>query len=151
LLTAKHKLEEPMNRLLFVPLLAALTAAPAWADPGARPALELAPAPQSDAFRDLIEVHSERSPVAVIARDALYGGLAGLAIGGGVALLSGGDNVGRDLAIGAGAGLIVGAIFGAVDAASADRYMAVADSSARERAFRSQNVQSTSLGYGLKF
>ncbi|HYZ87686.1 MAG TPA: hypothetical protein VE620_00175 [Myxococcales bacterium] len=140
-----------MNRLLLVPLLAALLAAPAWADPGARPASELAPAPRSDALHDLIEVHSDRNPVAVIARDALYGGAAGLLIGGGVALLSGGDNVGRDLAIGAGAGLIVGAIFGAVDAASADRYMAVADSSAREQSFRSQSVHSTSVGYGLKF
>jgi hypothetical protein len=151
LLAEKHTLEAPMNRLLFVPLLAALIAAPAWADPGVRSASEAAPAPQRDAFRDLVEVHSERSPVAVIARDALYGGLAGLAIGGGVALLNGGDNIGRDLAIGAGAGLIVGAIFGAVDAASADRYMAVADSSARERTFRSQNVHSQSFGYGLKF
>jgi hypothetical protein len=151
LLTAKHNLEAPMNRLLFVPLLAALLAAPASASSGARVPPELTPAPQSDAFRDLVEVHSERSPVAVIARDALYGGLAGLAIGGGVALLNGGDNVGRDLAIGAGAGLIVGAIFGAVDAASADRYMAVADSAARERDFRSQNVRSKSLGYGVNF
>jgi hypothetical protein len=140
-----------MNKLLFVPLLAALVAAPAWAGTGVRAASEMAPAPQSDAFRDLVEVHSERSPIAVIARDALYGGLAGLAIGGGVALLNGGDNVGRDLAIGAGAGLIVGAIFGAVDAVSADRYMAVADSAARERDVRSQNVHTQSLGYGLKF
>ena len=140
-----------MKRLLFVPLLAAFLAAPAWAGTGVRAAPELAPVGQSDAFRDLVEVHSERSPVAVIARDALYGGLAGLAIGGGVALLNGGDNIGRDLAIGAGAGLIVGAIFGAVDAASADRYMAVADSAARDRDFRSQSVRSTSLGYGLNF
>ena len=84
-----------MNKLLFVPLLAILVAAPAWA--------------------------------------------------------GGGDNVGRDLAIGAGAGLIVGAIFGAVDAASADRYMAIADSTARERDVRSQNQRSAGLGYGMKF
>jgi len=140
-----------MNKLLFVPLLAILVAAPAWAGDSRRWTAELAPAPQSDAFRELIEARSERSPIAVIARDALYGGLAGLEIGGGVALLNGGDNVGRDLAIGAGAGLIVGAIFGAVDAASADRYMAIADSTARERDVRSQNQRSAGLGYGMKF
>ena len=112
---------------------------------------ENAAAPQSDAFRDLVEVQTTRSPVAVIARDALYGGIAGLAVGAGVALLNGGDNWGRDLAIGAGAGLIVGAIFGAVDAASADRYMAVADSSARTNEWKSQKVHDAAFGYGMKF
>ena len=63
-----------------------------------------------------------RSAGVIVATDALYGGLAGLAIGGGVALLSNDGNWGRDLAIGAGAGLLIGGIFGAVDAvASADR------------------------------
>jgi hypothetical protein len=145
------KPEASMHNLLFVPLLAALVAAPAWAGTSTRAASELAPAPKAEGFRELVEVQSSRSPVAVIARDALYGGIAGLAIGAGVALLNGGDNVGRDLAIGAGAGLIVGAIFGAVDAASADRYMAVADSTARERDVRSQNLRSGSVGYGMKF
>ena len=88
-----------MNKLLFVPLLAILVAAPAWAGDSRRWTAELAPAPQSDAFRDLI----------------------------------------------------VGAIFGAVDAASADRYMAIADSTARERDVRSQNQRSAGLGYGMKF
>jgi hypothetical protein len=69
----------------------------------------------------LIEVHGHRSAGAVIATDALYGGLAGLAIGGGVALITNDSNWGRDLAVGAGIGLIAGAIFGAVDAASYDR------------------------------
>lgn len=71
---------------------------------------------------DIVEVNGRRNAGSVIASDALYGGIAGLAIGGGVALLNGGDNWGRDLAIGAGAGLIIGGIFGAVDVAtSADR------------------------------
>jgi hypothetical protein len=71
---------------------------------------------------EVAEVQTRRSAAAIIAQDALYGGIAGLAIGAGVALLSGGDNWGRDLAIGAGAGLLAGGIFGAVDAASnADR------------------------------
>jgi hypothetical protein len=43
---------------------------------------------------------------------ALYGGLAGALIGGGVALIEN-DNWGRDIAIGAGAGILVGAVLGA--------------------------------------
>jgi hypothetical protein len=66
----------------------------------------------------LVEVRAHRSPGAVIATDALYGGLAGLAIGGGVALITNDGNWGRDLAIGAGIGLVAGGVFGAVDAAS---------------------------------
>ena len=66
----------------------------------------------------LIEVQSRRSVASVIATDALYGGLVGLAIGAGVGLLQNDGNWGRDLAIGAGAGLIVGGLFGAVDVVS---------------------------------
>ena len=139
-----------MTKLLFAPLLAALVAAPAWAGSGTR-VTELAPVQQSDAFRDLVEVQATRNPAAVIARDALYGGIAGLAVGGGIALLNSGDNWQRDLMIGAGAGLLVGAIFGAVDAASADRYMAVADSAPRMRDLKSQDDRSAGLGYGMKF
>ncbi len=139
-----------MKKLLFAPLLAALVAAPAFAGTGTR-TTELAPAQQSDAFRQVVEVQATRNPAAVIARDALYGGLAGLAVGGGIALLNNGDNWQRDLMIGAGAGLLVGAIFGAVDAASADRYMAVADSAPRTRDVRSQSARSAGLGYGMKF
>ena len=139
-----------MNKLLFAPLLAALVAAPALAGTGTS-VPQVAPAPQSDAFREVVEVQTTRNPAAVIARDALYGGIAGLAIGGGIALLNNGDNWQRDLAIGAGAGLLAGAIFGAVDAATADRYMAVADSAPRIRDVRSQNARSAGLGYGVKF
>lgn len=139
-----------MKKLLLAPLLAALVAAPAWAGTGTR-ATEVAPAQQSDAFRQIVEVGATRNPAAVIARDALYGGIAGLAVGGGIALLNSGDNWGRDLMIGAGAGLLVGAIFGAVDAASADRYMAVADSAPRMRDLKSQDNRSAGLGYGMKF
>lgn len=137
-----------MKKLLFAPLLAALVAAPAWA--GSRTRMT-EPSPAPDAFREVVEVQATRNPAAVIARDALYGGIAGLAIGGGIALLNNGDNWQRDLAIGAGAGLLVGAVFGAVDAASADRYMAVADSSPRIRDVKSQASRSTGLGYGMKF
>ncbi|HTO97668.1 MAG TPA: hypothetical protein VMK66_11535 [Myxococcales bacterium] len=71
---------------------------------------------------EVVEVQAHRSPGAIIAQDALYGGLAGLAVGAGVALISSDGNWGRDLAIGAGVGLLVGGIYGAVDAATyADR------------------------------
>ena len=68
---------------------------------------------------EVVEVQTHRTPVAIIAQDALYGGLAGLAIGAGVALISNDGNWGRDLALGAGIGLLAGGIYGAVDAASA--------------------------------
>jgi hypothetical protein len=86
---------------------------------------------------EVVEVNTRRSVGAVVVQDALYGGLAGLAIGGGVALLNNGNDWARDLAIGAGAGLIVGGVFGAVDAAtSSDRYATpVADSDHRSRGF----------------
>ena len=78
--------------------------------------------PPTSSVTSVETVPTGRSAVAIVATDALYGGLAGLAIGGGVALLNNDGNWGRDLAVGAGAGLIIGGIFGAVDAAaSADR------------------------------
>jgi hypothetical protein len=77
--------------------------------------------PREKGLADVVELQTHRAPVAVIAQDALYGGVAGLAVGAGVALIEGG-NWGRDLAVGGGVGLLVGGIFGAVDAASmADR------------------------------
>jgi len=132
---------------LLVPMFCALIATPA-----------LAAAPQtqtrnekSDAFRaELVEVQTHRNPGAIIASDALYGGLAGLAIGAGVALIENDHNWGRDLAVGAGAGLLVGAAFGAVDAASADRRMSVADLAARDEVNRSQKHPAM-LGYRLGF
>ena len=101
---------------LLIPMFCALLATPALAA-GTRDQN------RTDAFRaEVVEVQTHRNPAAIIATDALYGGLAGLAIGGGVALLNNDGNWGRDLAVGAGAGLIIGGIFGAVDAAaSADR------------------------------
>lgn len=113
-----------MKKLLFAPFAALFLAFSANAAPIQTLTLHQ-PQVTSDnqGLQDgLIEVNTHRSAVSVIAQDALYGGLAGLAIGGGVALLSNDGNWGRDLAVGAGAGLIIGGVFGAVDAASmADR------------------------------
>jgi hypothetical protein len=111
-----------MKKLLLVPLAALLFAFSANASPIRTLTLQQSQAADKGLRADILEVHGHRSAVSIIATDALYGGIAGLAIGAGVALLSNDGNWGRDLAIGAGAGLIVGGIFGAVDAATmADR------------------------------
>ena len=57
-----------------------------------------------------------RAAGVIVATDALYGGLAGVAVGGGVALLNSGNNWQRDLMVGGGIGIIVGAAFGIYDA-----------------------------------
>jgi hypothetical protein len=135
-----------MKKLLLPPLLAALLATPALASEPRRDVhLDSA-----DGYRQVVEVHTHRNPAAVIATDALYGGIAGLAIGAGVALLENSHDWGRDLAIGAGVGLLVGAAFGAVDALTADRVMSGADRYARDRALDSQK-HPTMLGYRLAY
>ena len=129
----------------LIPMFCALLATPALAaGTQARP-------DRTDAFRaEVVEVQTHRNPAAIIAPDALYGGIAGLAIGAGVALLENDHNWQRDLSIGAGAGLLVGAAFGAVDAASADRTMSAADLAARDEVSRSQRHPGM-LGYRLGF
>jgi hypothetical protein len=51
---------------------------------------------------------------------ALYGGLAGALVGAGIALIEN-DNWGRDIAIGAGVGILAGAAFGAANVLGATR------------------------------
>jgi hypothetical protein len=112
-----------MSKSLFLaPFAAVLFASAAQATPLRTLTLRETPQTRDQLAAEVVEVQTHRSAGAVIAQDALYGGLAGLAIGAGVALISNDGNWGRDLAIGAGAGLIAGGIFGAVDAATmADR------------------------------
>ncbi len=105
-----------MKKFLIAPFAALFLAFSANAAP--IQTLTLQPQTEKGLQADVVEVQTHRSPGAVIAQDALYGGVAGLAIGAGVALLSNDGNWGRDLAVGAGAGLVIGGIFGAVDAAS---------------------------------
>jgi hypothetical protein len=107
-----------LSKLLVAPLAAALFATAAQASPLQTLRLREQPQTRDQLAAEVVEVTGHRSPGATIAQDALYGGIAGLAIGAGVALLSNDGNWGRDLAIGAGAGLIAGGIFGAIDAAS---------------------------------
>lgn len=131
--------------MLIAAALAACLAAPAMAAPSAqapRPLslqLQSGVVPPAPSGLSDLGSGSRRETAAIIATDALYGGVAGLAIGAGIALIEGGNNWGRDLSIGAGAGLLVGAVIGAVDAASQDRIAAV---DVRER--------STPLGPSLR-
>ncbi|HZX93427.1 MAG TPA: hypothetical protein VFE90_02850 [Myxococcales bacterium] len=112
-----------MSKNLFIaPFAAVLLASAAQATPLRTLTLRETPQTRDQLAAEVVEVQTHRNAGAVIATDALYGGLAGLAIGGGVALINNDSNWGRDLAIGAGVGLLAGGIFGAVDAATmADR------------------------------
>ncbi len=124
-----------MKKLLIAPFAALLMFA---GSAGAAPIQTLtlrhdAQVSGDQGLKDVVEVSAHRNIASVIATDALYGGIAGLAIGAGVALLEGSNNWGRDLSIGAGAGILIGGIFGAVDAARADRAYPVGES--RDRGF----------------
>ena len=107
-----------MKKLLFAPFAALFLAFSANAAPITSMTLQQPQQTHEQGLQDILTVQTHRNAGAVIAQDALYGGLAGLAIGGGVALLSNDGNWGRDLAVGAGAGLLIGGIFGAVDVAT---------------------------------
>ena len=68
---------------------------------------------------DVVETHPHRPAMVTIATDALYGGIAGVLVGGGIALIaSDSDHWARDLTVGAGAGLLVGGAVGVVEAVS---------------------------------
>jgi hypothetical protein len=58
------------------------------------------------------------SPTAIIVRDAVFGGLLGVVAGGAIGFAADSSHVGRDIAIGAGAGLLLGALYGVMDAES---------------------------------
>jgi hypothetical protein len=59
---------------------------------------------------------SGRSTAAIIATDALFGGIAGALVGGGIALIDNGNNWERKLMIGGGVGILVGAGYGIYEA-----------------------------------
>jgi hypothetical protein len=94
-------------------------------------------------------VPSGRSAGSYVALDALYGGVAGGLIGGGVTLIDQGNNWGRDLMVGAGVGILVGSAYGIFEAATQTRVPA--------RAIADRNpAASDSLGvapaqYALRF
>jgi hypothetical protein len=112
-------------------LALALPARAASREAGTTSVLPSSPSARTSFADQVTTVQSRPSAAGIIARDAIGGALAGAAVGGGVILFrryvengSNGQwgNWQRDLALGAGIGLAVGLIFGAVDAASnADR------------------------------
>jgi len=55
---------------------------------------------------------SGRSAAVIIATDALYGGIAGALVGGGITLIDQGHNWARNLMLGAGVGILAGAGYG---------------------------------------
>jgi hypothetical protein len=112
-----------MPKLLFAALAALLLAAPARAAQLQTLRLREQP-PGAVQLADVTGVSGQRSPVSIIASDTLYGGMVGLAVGAGVTLISQDGDWGRNLTVGAGVGLIAGAIYGLVSAASvSDRAM----------------------------
>ena len=90
----------------------------------------------------VVEEEHRRAPMAIVATDALYGGLAGVLVGGGVALLdNNGDHWQRDLMIGAGVGILAGVGVGiaeaVIEANEPPRTRAVADQVVRPEGGRS--------------
>jgi hypothetical protein len=59
-----------------------------------------------------------RSAAAIIATDALYGGIAGALVGGGIILIDQGHNWERKLMISSGVGILAGAGYGVYEAAT---------------------------------
>jgi hypothetical protein len=105
------------RKSLVAVLVSALVAAPAAAHAEAAAApLDLA-VTQGDSPAPLAQVApaGSDSGTGTIFASALYGGLAGAVIGAGVGLIENG-NYGRDIAIGAGAGILIGAALGAANA-----------------------------------
>jgi hypothetical protein len=103
-----------------------------------------------------VEQRTEASPFATVATDAAWGGLTGLLVGFGVTLVNSFDNWGRDLMVGAGSGVIVGAIVGTVHAAynarEADRRRHVTYGDGMNRTDRDPVVTSRPVvGFGFRF
>ncbi len=116
-----------MGLRLGVCVLALTVALPAWAEQGGAQdeaavgqssgggPLAMAAIPPAAPILSSTEGATDASGGSTIFTSALYGGLAGAAVGAGVALIEGG-NWGRDIGIGAGVGLLAGAVLGATHA-----------------------------------
>jgi len=111
--------------ILLAPALALALALPAHAVTDAKVTNQATRS--SGLSAEVVEVQTRPSPAGVIARDMLGGAVVGAAVGGGVVLYNhyvtnngNGDwgNWGRTIGIGAAIGAGVGLVFGAVDVAS---------------------------------
>ena len=91
---------------------------------------------------DISGVYGETSPVAVMFRDAAFGLVLGAAGGAVIGLAADNAHWGRDTAIGAGVGLLLGAVVGAFDAQS---------SGIRIGVHADRDGPGGTLGYGRSF
>ncbi len=103
----------------------------------------------------VVEQQPAPNPFATVAIDAAWGGLAGLVVGFGVTLVNSFDHWDRDLMVGAGAGVLVGAAVGVVHAAynarEADRRRRVAYGDGLNRTDRDPVVTAPTFGYAFRF
>ena len=77
----------------------------------------VAPSAPTTSVTEVQTVPNGRSTASIVATDALYGGIAGGLVGGGITLIDQGNYWQRDLMVGAGIGILVGAAFGIYEAA----------------------------------
>jgi hypothetical protein len=101
--------------IIWIALLALGIATPAFAGDLS---LRLAEPPRERPLKLDISGSYEQSPVAIIFRDAAFGALLGAAAGGGVALATEDSKWGRDVALGAGIGFLLGAVVGGFEAST---------------------------------
>jgi hypothetical protein len=137
-------------------LALALPARAAPRDTGTASVLPSSPSARTSFAEQVAVVESRPSAGSILLRDAFGGAVAGAAVGGGVVLyrryIENGSNGqwgdwGRDIALGAGIGLAVGLIFGAVDAASnADRGFTGPVADQRQQGYAAPLAQ-----YGMRF
>jgi hypothetical protein len=103
----------------------------------------------------VVEREPAPNPFATVATDAAWGGLAGLIVGFGVTLVNSFDHWDRDLMVGAGAGVLVGAAVGVAHAAynakEADRRRHVAYGDGMNRTDRDPVVTAPTFGYAFRF
>ncbi len=102
--------------------------------------------PSASHATERVETTSGRTTLSYVATDALYGGVAGALIGSGIVLVQNGGfntgsgyNWGRTLSFSTGIGILSGAVYGLVDAATSrdhvvsDRLTSLRDFSVSER------------------
>src|SRR3989442_8419550 len=105
-----------LKRLLIAPFAALLVAGAANADTLQTLTLRERAQSKDQLAAEVVEEQTHRSAMSVIAQDALYGGIAGLAVRGAGWRLNDGDKRGRDPTTGVGAGLLNCGIFGGLHA-----------------------------------
>ncbi len=108
---------------------------------------------QGDTY--VVEREPAPNPFATVAIDAAWGGLAGLIVGFGVTLVNSWDHWDRDLTVGAGVGVLVGAAVGVAHAAynarEAERRRHVAFGDGLNRTDRDPVITRPTVGYAFRF